>query len=623
MKWLKAKLKRAGVFLKNHKQEIILSLPFWVMDYMVRLIGHAIGFYPVFYPGPNLFTMLWVFLIIGLSSYGGKIFGRIFYGVFFLLFYILFLVQIIYYPFTKLYFSFNLLQMAGEGSDYILDTVLHAPLYSYIGAVLVLFLGIFLFWRHPWEKKANPGKIAGVCILYLALHLVLPFSLGFKNKEIKWDNFINARNIYDDFSDINKSLRVSGLYEYSVRNLYITFLKPEEKIDDSEEQFLEEAYREEKEENTNEYTGLFAGKNVIFLQLEGMDEWLLTEETTPNLYALRQQALDFTDHYSIYTGGGSTFNSEFAVNTGFTTPVSYAKNVYTLNESTFPNTLAKGFAGQGYTANAFHMNSGEFYNRRINYLNWGYDEYYGLVDLGEYEDEEYELDRELINNQTFYQAMFRNSDKFLDYIISYTPHTPFTTEKGIGKLVAERKYGKGNVPELSEEEVVKLEVAETDYMVGLLLEALRENDLYEKTVIIAFADHYLYTINDKSVLDKYKITKDNRINRTPFFIWSSDVEPRKIDKVTMQMDILPTSLNLFGIPYESSNYIGEDALAEDYEGTVFFSDYSWYDGKRYVDNGVVTDGEALSEKELKQKDEQIRKKIRKNDLSLKFDYFAR
>ena len=63
-------------------------------------------------------------------------------------------------------------------------------------------------------------------------------------------------------------------------------------------------------------------------------------------------------------------------------------------------------------------------------------------------------------------------------------------------------------------------VGETDYMVGLLMQALKDNNLYDNTVIVAYADHYLYTINDKSVLGKYKETDNNLINRTPFFIWT-------------------------------------------------------------------------------------------------------
>ena len=127
---------------------------------------------------------------------------------------------------------------------------------------------------------------------------------------------------------------------------------------------------------------------------------MLTKKTTPNLYNLRKHSIDFSNHYSIYTGGGSTFNSEFAVNTGFTTPISYIENVYSFSKNTFPYTMARLFKEQNYSVNAFHMNKGEFYSRDINYKSWGYDNYYGLQDIQKYNDERYVLDRELILNKT-------------------------------------------------------------------------------------------------------------------------------------------------------------------------------------------------------------------------------
>ena len=104
-------------------------------------------------------------------------------------------------------------------------------------------------------------------------------------------------------------MKISGLYEYSVRNFYFTFLKPEEEISDEDQKFLDSIYKAEDTKEENAYTGKFKGKNLIFLQLEGMDTWMLTKKTTPNLYNLRKHSIDFSNHYSIYTGGGSTFNS--------------------------------------------------------------------------------------------------------------------------------------------------------------------------------------------------------------------------------------------------------------------------------------------------------------------------
>ena len=66
------------------------------------------------------------------------------------------------------------------------------------------------------------------------------------------------------------------------------------------------------------------------------------------------------------------------------------------------------------------------------------------------------------------------------------------------------------------------------------------------------------------------------------------MKAEKIDRTNMQMNILPTVLNLFGIDYNSNYYIGKDILSNDYSSLAFFADSSWYDGNAYVADGKVT-----------------------------------
>ena len=608
-------------YIVTHRYTIYLAIPFLLMDIITRIFGYKIGYFPTFYPAPNIFTLVWIFLFLGIITCLKGTGSKIAYWVLFSLFFILFLTNTIYYSFTSFYFSFNLMLMAGEGSSYIWDTIIHANPLIYILAVCIVIIAVIVFKKAPEKKLFRPKRLGVIFLIFIALHLLAPLCLGFANSNLKWSSFRNPRNIYNSYSDSNKSMRVSGLYEYSFRNFYVTFLKPKESISKDDKEFLDKIYQAEDKKQPDEYTGIFKDKNVIFLQLEGMDNWLLTKKTTPNLYGLMKNSINFKDHYSIYTGGGSTFNSEFAVNTGFTTPVSYTENVYTLNTNTFDYTMAKLFKKEGYAVNAFHMNTSGFYSRGINYKAWGYDNYFGLQDIASYDTLDYELDRELILNKTFYDNMFKQNSKFVDYIITYTPHTPFTTSKEVGQLVAEMKYGKDNIPDLSEEETAKLMVGETDYMVGLLIQALKDNNLYDNTVIVAYSDHYLYTINDKTVLDKNKNTLGNLINHTPFFIWSSDIQPKNVNKVTMQMNILPTVLNLFGIDYNSNYYLGTNALAKNYKGIAFFSDYSWYNGNVYVDDKKILNKGKLSKKKREETSELVHNIIRKNDLTLKYDYF--
>jgi phosphoglycerol transferase MdoB-like AlkP superfamily enzyme len=82
-------------------------------------------------------------------------------------------------------------------------------------------------------------------------------------------------------------------------------------------------------------------------------------------------------------------------------------------------------------------------------------------------------------------------------------------------------------------------------MIELLLKKLEEKNLIDDTVIVVFTDHYLYTMQNQSIISKFKDTSSNLINKTPFFIWSNDIKKTTITETTSQLNILPTLLNLF------------------------------------------------------------------------------
>lgn len=613
-------------FIKENIYIIFLILPFIAMDLITRIYGSSINFYGLFKIGPNLFTISWIIFFVGLTLSFKKKIGKFIYLFFNIIFLILFLTNTVYFHLTKNFFDFSLLESASEGSPYIIDTLLHTDIVIYLSVVFIILLIIIGYKNIPNKEKFDKKIFIGSMFAFLIIHTIAPLTLGKADSELTWSSWRNPRNIYISFNDSNKSIKVSGLFEYSVRNFYITFLKSEETINNEDIEFLENAFGNE-EKSKNKYTGKFEGKNLIFFQLEGLDNWLLTEEDTPTLYKMQNNAYNFMKHFSYYNGGGSTFNSEFAVNTGFITPLSYTKNAYTFNKNEFPYTMAKTFKNLGYSVNAFHMNNGEYYSRSVNYKNWGYDHYYGLIDMVEYEDKSYMLDRELILNEIFNGLLFPEDDfLFVDYIIAYSSHTPFTNTKGVCKMLYDLDHPdelEEERIEMSEEECARRQARETDHLMELLLQELETRGLLNNTIIVVYADHYLYTLEDKTILDKYKETSNNLINNTPFFIWSNNLKKETINKVTSQLNILPTVLNLFGIPYNPNNYIGSDALDSNYKGLVFFSDYSWYDGNVYVENGEVTNNKKISLEELEEKNFYVSYITKKNDLALKFNYFNR
>lgn len=620
-------------YIKKYGYIFLIFLPFLLMDIIIRSFGNGTNLYKVWNIIPNLFTITWACLFIGISlSLKSKIGKWVYLGVN-ILFLIMFLTNGIYYSMTHNFFDFILLESTSEGAPYMMDCIKNCNIWIYIWFVIIIFTIYVGFRKIPKKDNFNYKNVIIVVLIFLLIHLLLPNLYGSANSSLEWNTWQNPRNIYKNFNDANKSMSITGLYEYTIRNFYITFLQTEEKETSEDYEFLMEAFSVNNNE-VNKYTGIFKNKNLIFVQLEGIDDWLLTEKDMPTLYGMLNNSFVFQNHYSYYNGGGSTFNSEFAVNTGFITPLSYTQNAYSFNKNSFPYSMANMFKNQDYDVNAFHMNSGEYYSRQTNYTNWGYDKYYGLLDINDYKDKSYTLDRELINDVTFQEKMFSKDSKFVDYIITYSNHLPFTNTKGVCKLLYDMEMdlddtvdmgeeSSSTFVQLTEEECIRKQAHETDYMMELLLKKLTELNLIDDTVIVVFTDHYLYTVEDKTILDKYKNTSNNLINKTPFFIWQNNMKRTNIKEVTSQLNILPTTLNLFGINYNPNYYIGSDALSSNYKGIVFFSDYSWYDGNIYVDNGVIANNKSSSQEYLDEKNYYIHYLTKKNDLALKYNVFKK
>ena len=620
-------------YIKKYGYIFLIFLPLLLMDIIIRSFGNGTNLYKVWNIIPNLFTITWACLFIGISlSLKSKI-GKWVYLSVNILFLIMFLTNGIYYSTTHNFFDFILLESTSEGAPYMMDCIKNCNIWIYIWFVIIIFTIYIGFRKIPKKDNFNYKNVIIVVLIFLLIHLLLPNLYGSANSSLEWNTWQNPRNIYKNFNDANKSMSITGLYEYTIRNFYITFLQTEEEETSEDYEFLMEAFSVNNNE-VNKYTGIFKNKNLIFVQLEGIDDWLLTEKDMPTLYGMLNNSFVFQNHYSYYNGGGSTFNSEFAVNTGFITPLSYTQNAYSFNKNSFPYSMANMFKNQDYDVNAFHMNSGEYYSRQTNYTNWGYDKYYGLLDINDYKDKSYTLDRELINDITFQEKMFPKDSKFVDYIITYSNHLPFTNTKGVCKLLYDMEMDLDDTVDtgeesssmfvqLTEEECIRKQAHETDYMMELLLKKLTELNLIDDTVIVVFTDHYLYTVEDKTILDKYKNTSNNLINKTPFFIWQNNMKRTNIKEVTSQLNILPTTLNLFGINYNPNYYIGSDALSPNYKGMVFFSDYSWYDGNIYVENGVIANNKSSSQEYLDEKNYYIHYLTKKNDLALKYNVFKK
>ena len=614
---LKRLYKQLKKYLINNKGYILLFISLFILDLSLRIFyNKSVDFYHWYKLVPNIFSITWILLTLSLTKIFSNKTGKSIYLIVYILSCIMFLVHAIYFSYFNVFFDFSVLQIAAEGTDYLETVLLNVKLWVIIITIVSIILTVKGLKLIKHDRKTDYIKLIIIILIFIVFQLFTPLILGKKNTEVEWDDWRNARSIYNSFNDNNKSLMVSGMFQYNIRNFYITFIRNNNVLTKSEKDVLEDNFKNLSLAKENKYTNLFKGKNLILVQLESIDSFLLDKNIMPEFYNISKNSINFTNHYSFTSGGGSTFNSEFMVNTGYSSAYNYNQGAYTFSRNTYTYSLANLFKKEGYTVNAFHMNTKEYYSRGVNYKAFGYDSYNGLKDLNIYENNEYWLDTELLNNKKFNQKIFNMEKPFVDYIITYSAHMPYKTTKGTCPLLTEETG-------LTEEQCLKIQAKETDDFIKLLLDNLIEKNLIDNTVIILFSDHYIYTLENKSILEKYKDTENNLINHTPFIIYDNGNTKLTYNSANSQLDILPTILNLFGIEYYPNNYIGRDILDENYEPLVFFSDGSWYNGKTYVSNGEYEFGKKINNSEIEKYNTIVKRKMLLNDAVIKSDYFAK
>ena len=269
IKELKRKINKKNIikYIKEHKDVLVLSIPFLLMHLFIAIMAINVNYHFYNYIAPLFFSISWIILFVGLSIKLKSIFGKILYTLIYLVFLVLYLVNGVYYSMMNTFFDFTLLESASEGSPYIIDSLKNCNPLVYIGFIILIISYIFAIKKFETKSRTDFEGILKVFLIFLICHLFSPMLLGKAHTDLTWSNWRNARNIYETYNDNNKSIKVSGFFEYEIRNFYITFLKTEGQESEEDLEFLANAYQDSSN-NTNKFTGLFKDKNLIIVQLE-------------------------------------------------------------------------------------------------------------------------------------------------------------------------------------------------------------------------------------------------------------------------------------------------------------------------------------------------------------------
>ncbi|MBO5376605.1 MAG: sulfatase-like hydrolase/transferase [Bacilli bacterium] len=546
---------------------------FYILDIYIRYISCSIsGINSVFSFCPNILTLAYAFLFTIIFYYlptiPSKIWAILTYSISLLLFIANYMMLKIKSEALSVYDLNN----ASEGFEFI------NFLLDKINIILIIFIIVYIFLTiknykylkliKKEKRKLKLKNLAISIIIFILLHTAAILSLNDYEKGA-WEAITYPKYYYDNFLNPKKSLSTAGLYEYTIRDIYL-YIKEKNSSYGSKEEIEQLLAKNIIEKNTNEMTGIFKDKNLIMIMLESIDSIVVNKETMPTLYYLSQNGWNFTSRYSALSSGGSTILTEYISMTGLYHNNKYYNNI---NNNTYPYSIPNQFAKQGYKVSSVHENKGMYYNRDQLHKSLGFQNSYFLYDI--LENPKIFDDSQIIENKEIYNSIISKDNKFMTFIITIAGHGPYDSTNNMCT-----KYKK----DMTERECFNYVAGTTDNFLKLLLEQLEKDNLLDDTVLVLYTDHQAYSYNyTEQDLKEYKQIDDNyKIKNVPFIIYSKNLKPTTYDKLLVNdIDIVPTIINLFGIDYDPNNYIGTDVFSKYHKNLILFNDYSWYDGNIY------------------------------------------
>lgn len=603
---MKAKKKSVTNYVKKFVKNNILFISYILLSVITEIFLRISTVGGHFYI-KALYADLAVVLLLGSFGYLFKPKNRFTYYFILLFFYVgLCVANIIYYQFYTSFISVDLFATASMISQ--VDDSLFAKMH-FRHFLFLIFLIIFILIHRKLKKDkyyellANNEENIKYRKIIIPIILVVIFLFSISIYDIgKYAKKWNRENI----------LRRYGMYVYTITDL-VQSVHP--KIDNlygyDEEALLFRNYyscKWEEEKAVNQYTNRFKDKNVLFIHMESIQNFLIDlkindEEVTPFLNKIAKEGIYFNKFYPQISIGTSS-DTEFTLLTGLLPSSSGTVFVNYYDRKYYG--MPEYFNKMGYYSFSMHANDADYWNRKVMHERLGYNNFFAKESFEVPEDLESDKlvglglsDKEFFNQLIPKLKDIKNEkDKYFGTIITLSNHSPFNDLEAYGDFDVTMKYSyvnargrriSGNSPYLENTTMGKYLKSShyADSALKDLFEGLKKENLLDNTIIVLYGDHearipkndfellYNYDPKENALIssdDEEYISMDNYaydlLKGTPLIIWSNEEEfDSTIEKTMGMYDVLPTIANMFGFKEKYS--LGHD-IFDDKEGIVVF-----------------------------------------------------
>ncbi|WP_422486741.1 LTA synthase family protein [Gudongella sp. DL1XJH-153] len=313
------------------------------------------------------------------------------------------------------------------------------------------------------------------------------------------------------------------------------------------------------------YTGVGEGKNLIVIQVEALQDFLigrtyLGQEITPNLNRLAnsESSLYYNNYFQL-VGKGNTSDAEF---------VSHNSLYPSLGEPTYLEYEENNYYGlpwllrdNDYTAWAFHGYERDFWNREEAYVNQGFQRFIA--------EDNFQFEEEVgfgMKDEDFFEQSLEylkeldqvDDNPYYAFMVTLTSHTPFEMHEEDQHLQLKPEH-KGTI--LGD---YLHAIHYTDKELGKFIDNLEEQGLLENSVLAIYGDHFgMNAVNeiDQELMTDYLHTTydfDHMMNVPLIINIPGETLGIEISTIGSQIDFYPTMANIMGYPIDKGIIFGRD-----------------------------------------------------------------
>ncbi|MDZ5253186.1 LTA synthase family protein [Clostridium sp. LIBA-8841] len=408
---------------------------------------------------------------------------------------------------------------------------------------IILIIAFIIFRKSFKNCKSNWKGTLVVLIISICYIGYVPFNVNVLKRE-------NVKNSYlfsnYDPTDTVEYFSPVGYHIFDIYNVYKNS-KPYEMTAEDQAQIKE--YYDFKNENLpdNEYKGMFKGKNLVVIQVESLEDFVINQkidgqEITPNINKLLNNSIYFPNIFEQVNEGTSS-DSDLMVNTSML-PLRQGSTFFR-NPATTYNSMPNILEKDGYSTIAIHPDKGSFWNYAQGLTGIGFDKF---VDYYSFNHDE-TIGMGISDGSYFKQVapmLKEMKQPFYAFTVTLTSHGPFDLPKDYRELKLS--------PELDNNVLGGYfqSVHYTDAQIGMFIDLLEKEGLLENTVVAIEGDHTgphkYYNSNIESLSNPESWWLDNGNHTVPLVIYNPSVKtPVKDDVYGGQIDIMPTLLYLLGV----------------------------------------------------------------------------